>query len=110
VKEDRVTPRAEDYEYITLRAESHEELTEALNDAAEHGWEPAQYAVWSYGSGLDVNLEKGVHFVILRRDTAYFDAKVAEVSRAYDAGEYDGEEAEWAQRFLERAREDGYGG
>jgi hypothetical protein len=102
--------RPDDYEYTSLRAESHEELSELLNDAAEHCWEPAHYAIWSLGTGMGTNVEKGVHFVILRRDSVYFQERLAEVMDAIEGGEYsdDEKEQEWARRFVERAREEGY--
>jgi hypothetical protein len=102
--------RPDDYEYTMLRAETHTELTELLNDAAENCWEPVHYAMWSFGSGLGVDLEKGVHFVILRRDESYYEQRVADVDERMERGDFagDAEEKEWAQRFLKRAREDGY--
>ena len=105
------TPRADEYEYLTLRSKSHTDLTDALNEAAEFCWEPSHYAIWSAGEGYGTDLiEKGVHFVILRRDTAYFQSRIVEVAEALSAGDYadDPDQREWAERFLERAREDGY--
>lgn len=104
------TAYADDFEYVTLRCETHTDLAAALNEAAEFCWEPVQYAIWSAGEGYGTGaLEKAVHFAILRRDTAYFESKISDVKDALDSGEYaSDEEREWAERFLERAREDGY--
>jgi hypothetical protein len=52
--------QAREYEYRVARAENHRELEELLNLAADQGWAPVEYAVWSRERGAK-------HFVILRR-------------------------------------------
>lgn len=101
--------RAEDFEYTTLRAETHTELSEALNEAANYCWEPQHYAIWSLGTGAGTNIERATHFVILRRDTDYYQARIAEVQQGVEDGDYESaEDLEWAEQFLEHAKEDGY--
>jgi hypothetical protein len=102
-------PRPEDFEYFTLRAETHEQLTELLNDAAEHCWEPVLYSIWSLGTGAGTSVEAGMHFVVIRRNTTYFQGRLEEVKEGLRNGEYrEKEDEEWAREFLERARTEGY--
>lgn len=104
------SPQADDYEYFVLRKGTHDELTEALNAAARSCWEPVQYAIWSWGSGMGADLEKGDHFVVLRRNTAYVEKRIIEEREALRNGEYaeDPDGREWAEGFLEEVKRDGY--
>ena len=107
---DLPTPQADDYEYWVMKKGTHTELAEALNDAARSCWEPVQYAIWSWGTGIGTNIENGEHFVILRRNTAYVEKRIIEEREALERGEYanDEEGREWAERFLREVKRDGY--
>ncbi|MEO8458521.1 MAG: hypothetical protein ABI559_12010 [Chloroflexota bacterium] len=101
--------KPDDYEYITARTEDHEHLSEVLNDAAENCWEPILYSIWSLGTGAGTNIEAGRHFVVLRRDTNYFQKRVDEVREGVRNGDYESDDdRDWAERFLKRAKDDGY--
>jgi len=103
-----VVAKAENYEYVTLRAETHTELAELLNEGAEHCWEPILYSIWSLGTGMGTNVERGTHFVILRRDTTRYTAYLAELRQDIESGEYSGGDRDWAEGILRRGEEDGY--
>lgn len=103
-------PQADDFEYWVIKASTHTELTDTLNEAAKSCWEPVNYGIWSYGTGFGTNLERGEHFVILRRNTAYVEKRIVEEQDALAKGDYsdDPEEREWAERFLKETKRDGY--
>jgi hypothetical protein len=94
---------ADDFEYWVCRAASDEDLQKELNNAAEFYWVPFAYSVAPSGAGTS-------HFVILRRNTIEFEARVQAVKAQLDAGEFedDREERRWADDFLAKAKAEGY--